>query len=64
MNGHGDDDQTDSTSYHSLAAAEKNLEAFLAGGVGCRIAPIELSSSLNEESKLRRRTADRNESVE
>jgi hypothetical protein len=52
MNGHSDDEQADSASYHSLAAAEKNLETLLASSVGCRIAPIELSSCLNEESKL------------
>jgi hypothetical protein len=52
MNWHGNDEKTDSACYHSLATTEKNLETFLASGVGCRIAPIELSSSLNEESKL------------
>jgi hypothetical protein len=52
MDGHSDNDETDSACYDGLAAAKQHLKALLAGSVGCRIAPIELSSGLDEETKL------------
>lgn len=63
MDGNGDNEQTNSACYHGFAAAEKHLETLLACSVSCRIAPIELSTGLNEETKLRRRAADRDKSA-
>lgn len=53
MNRHRDNEQNNSAGYHGLAATEKHLKTLLAGSVGSCIAPIELSSGLSEESKLR-----------
>jgi hypothetical protein len=52
MDRHSDNEQTDSASNDGLAATEKHLKTLLAGSVSGRIAPIELASGLDEESKL------------